>query len=156
MKTMLLFLCFASTCAVAENWRYLGVIGGGSASVAVLQDKDNARKIFRRVGQALSANGLKVAAIHHNKVVISDGAETRELKATGTSYLKQQGSKPQPFDGEEVQQHDLYFDNLLTMGEELIESGAMTKEQVNQMIAEEMQQFEVLEKMDGVIEKYYR
>lgn len=164
MKSMLtfIFLLLSSPSFATSNWAYLGVIGKGSTAVVVLKKEDSGTKVFRKVGQSFANGRWKIKSAKMNQIVITDGSKDTVLNSTGVSYAKSpmkssHGHLPRDtFNlSQEEEQTRAQLDELITMGEELIDSGSMTQDQVNELIAREMQQKDLIQQMDSIIEQYY-
>jgi hypothetical protein len=124
---------------------YRGVVGAGPKSVAIIHDGESDKMIFGRLNQKVSACSLEIVAMSRGKIILAIGNKRVELVAQGVSNESQVDERSRDYilSGEELGiEQQKAMDRLVDLGSKLVTDGLMTKEEVNQVLADEQMAFE--------------
>lgn len=152
-KLVFLLLMFMNSqeLLAAVAWEYGGVVGAGETAVAILKNTTTGEKTFAAIGRKLSEGQYIVAYISRNKIVLESQGKKITLSSQGMHQdenIAHIEAKP-AFDGE------AHFQKLVELGEKLVGTGELSVEQVNSMLSEEQQQWDLIETMDASIENTF-
>lgn len=179
MKTfrilIILLLTNISSLALSKSeWQYVGVLGSGNEAIAIVSKGDASSKTFVRIGQLIPNTNFIVEAAARNQIKLKDQSAgiTTTLSSQGASYsdaedslsnrslaqteLSQTGyeaARQAVMDSDE-DQADERFETLLDLGEQLVESGDLTVEEVNNLLAEDHMRATMIERMNAAVSEF--